>query len=725
MNRSARALPVSGALQARRTGFHSFRRPSQATVTARQGFLLMIVLVIGTILLLLGITLHFSMSRQNANLHWLANGEIAHFLADAGINSCIRSVREAVQSSGLLNQGSAVNPLVQLLTRPQPLADTSLMPFLKDTWNADLKAFAAEVDPTAGIKVEVWLRDFQQTETDQSSWVDPVAKRGYLSIEATGEYRGVRRTLTVKRQIRVGGCLPPVVSKFTLHVKNAGDGGDSRLNIIRNDYNGNLTDGPRPFICYNHATPDAPFEAKPYDPAGEADPQVFQKRGWIWLGNQRVRLNLTSGPGLFGEIFHYYEVKDPSRFQAVGFVTPIERLPAPFSSPQSLPRDNFQAGQMAEYTFGHSFIFDGFHDKSNRRDTDAMYEGNILSNAEKAAFGSKSSLLHLYGEGRPGFMSRTRVLGNVQVALPRFASLEITPSDSELQNRFKTQSPPPTYLLPSCPQNSFDPNRQIKDFLGRRFGGPVLINAMLFGTQYDEYKKFMSAIVELPYVTGYNAMQDYLSDPSKRQFPPKNQILAEDRGMIIELKRGTDTVYKGSIDAQRLDDVIEGRIQKVVPTITEFWKTYLDRSTGDLVLNGIVAIENPDKQNLILPPSDKASPLKVRGGGLILLEQGNVTLRGVQLLASSEALTIIAPAANSVRVTNAAPQQVNVVAPLAEFVSDDKLDWFGCLSVSSIQPNPRNPGGVIRFREAQDPTRPESLSFAKVHIDESDSFWHE
>jgi len=599
------------------------------------------------------------------------------------------------------------------------------MSYLKDTWNAELKAFAAEVDPTASIRVEVWLRDFRQTETDPAAWVDPVAKRGYLSIEATGEYRGVKRTLTVKRQIRVASCLPPLVSKFTLHVKNAGDGGEGKFNIIRNDYNGNLTDGPRPFICYNHATPDAPFEARPHDPAGEADAQVFEKRGWIWLGNQRVRLNLTSGPGLFGEIFHFYEVKDPSRFQAVGFVTPVDRLPAPFSSPQTLPRDNFQAGQMAEYTFGHSFIFDGFHDKSNRRDTEAMYEGSILSNAEKSAFGAKSSLLHLYGEARPGFMSRTRVLGNVQVALPRFASLDITPSDSDLRTRFSGQTPPPTYLLPSVPQSSFDPNRQIKDFLGRRFGGPVMINALLFGTQYEEYKKFMSGIIELPYVTGYNSMQDYHVDPTKRQFPPKHQILSEDRGLSLELKRGSDVVYKGSVDAQRLDDVVEGRVQKVVPTISEFWKTYLDRTSGELHLNGIVAIENPDRQNLILPPSDKSSPLKVRGGGLILLEQGNVTLRGVQLLSSSEALTIIAPEANSVRVVNAISQQVNVVAPMAEFVCDDKLDWFGTLSVSSIQANPRNPGGVLRFRETQDPTRPESLSFAKIHIDESDSFWHE
>ena len=54
-----------------------------------RGFTIMIALIIGTVLLVLSVVLYTFVSRQYTGMHIIVNGEIAHFLAETGINTTI------------------------------------------------------------------------------------------------------------------------------------------------------------------------------------------------------------------------------------------------------------------------------------------------------------------------------------------------------------------------------------------------------------------------------------------------------------------------------------------------------------------------------------------------------------------------------------------------------------------------------------------------------------
>jgi hypothetical protein len=698
----------------------------------RRGLVLPMVLVVGAILLMLGLTLFQFVGQQNANLHLLANAEVAHFMAEAGISSCIRSIREALSTAGITDGSNT--KLNALLTLPQPLPDTSLMPFLKDIWNEDLKKFSKEVDKTANIRVEVWLRGFESTETDPKAWVDPGAKQGWLSIEATGEYRGMKRVLSIKRKVWVGNTIPPLVSKFTLYVRKAGAGSPGQYNVVRNDYGGNVTDEAKPLMCFNHTTPEAIF---PFQPGAissilgdEKDPFVYQKRGWIWLGGGPVRLNITSGSGAFGEIFHFYDISTSNSFQAIKFRTPVTKLPPVFGSPQQLPGDdidpdNPQNLKYSTYSFGHNFVIEGFHDISDRKQHDAMYERDILSRPhELPRFGSKSSQFHLFGLAQKGFQSRTKVIGEVTAAFPRFASLEVKPEEPVMEQKFLDMKPPPLYLLPSLHGENYTSEYHLKDFLGRHFGGPILATGFFFADQAD-YAKYMSCIVEVPYIISYNSMQDTNAATGIRQFPPSSSTLTLDTGSNLILKNQVVTLYEGPVDNPRLLEVMSSRIQREIGTIQEFWDRYFDKKTQTLQLNEIVRIRNPQKQTFFLPPNTIAYPLKVAGGGLIMLEEGNLVLREVVMNDVSENLTVALVKGTSVQFETPKRNQVNIVAPNAELAPGFAANLFGSLCLHAVPPNSRSPGGNLYYREDQDPTQNGYFSFYKVRIDDKDTFWHE
>ncbi|HQB84087.1 MAG TPA: hypothetical protein PLR50_11365, partial [Candidatus Rifleibacterium sp.] len=379
----------------------------------QRGFAIMIALIIGTVLLILAVSLYSFVGHQHSGMQTIVNGEVAHFLAEAGINSSIGSVRAAITRN---LEGGAGKKLSELLLKPGEFSDICINDLLDPVWNRDLEAFAREVDKDASIRVDVWLRDFTPTETEVSNWADPVARQGFLVIEAVGSYKSSQRRIAVKRQVKVASIAPGPLGKFSLYVGDAARRNEDAFNLIRNDYRGMVTDGPRPLIVYNHATTDTPLE-----PGNIADilkeekmPDCWQRRGWVWLGGRRVRLNLCSGAGDLGEIFHFYDVSNPNVFSPIKFATPQSSLPPAFAGPLNLPWDKSNESiRQVSYSFGHSFVLDGFHDRSSRRETEAMYEGNVLSAGEKNHYSSKSSILHLFGDARKGFQSRTRIFGQV------------------------------------------------------------------------------------------------------------------------------------------------------------------------------------------------------------------------------------------------------------------------------------------------------------------------
>ncbi len=209
---------------------------------ARNGFAIMFALIIGTIMLILAVALFSFSGHQHSGIQNIVNGEIAHFLAEAGINSCIGTVREAISAG--FSGGATPSKLQELLLKPGIIKDICINDLLDDSWNTELKAFSREVDAKeAAISVDVWLRDFKLSETSPGRWNDPAAKEGWLTIEAKGSFKNSQRILTVRRKLKVGSILPGPLSKFTLHASNASRNGESAFNLIRNDYRGTVSDG--------------------------------------------------------------------------------------------------------------------------------------------------------------------------------------------------------------------------------------------------------------------------------------------------------------------------------------------------------------------------------------------------------------------------------------------------------------------------------------------------
>ncbi len=686
-----------------------------------RGFTIMVALIIGTVLLLLSVVLYTFVSRQYTGMHIIVNGEIAHFLAETGINTTIGSIRESIGNN--FSAGTrTIEKLKGIFLNSKSINNICINDILDDSWNNDLKKFSAEIDKTASIEVNVYLRDFKPIERNQSIWCDPKAVDGWLVIESVGKYKGATRKIMIKRGISVFNMVPGVMSKFTLYLNNS----TSDYNIIRNDYKGMITDGPQPIIVYNHATPEYPVE--PGNIADiekeEKDPEVWKKRGWIWLKGAKTRLNLCSGAGDLGEIYHFYDVSNPNVFSPVRLNTPVNSLPETFFNTLTIPWDkSSESIKNAHYRFWHSFILDCFHDRSQRMQIEAMYEGNILSNRERLTYGAKSSILHLFGDARKGYQSRTRVIGPVYSAFVRFANLEVKPEDPEVKEIFESQSPLPIYLLRSLPYDNYGKNIDITEFMGRKVGGPMLKTRMLF-KNYDEYSKLMSCIVEMPYAESYNSMQDVYDKKTDRVFPTAKKILDFDKEGESSISRDGNVYYKGKPAIEDSIKLIRQRVQDVVSTPADFWKKYLNEN-GELELNSVVLINNESKEDFIIPPVGMPQPLVVRGGGIILLEKGNISFRGISLADTSEILSVAAASDCRIRFESTITNMVDIIAPNAEVDYGSKFEVFGSLCAKNIYADHRFQGGVIRYREAQDPTKSSYDRFYKILIAQKDSYWNE
>lgn len=677
--------------------------------------------------MLLAVAMFSFISNQHAGIHAVVNGEIAHFLAEAGINRCVVEVRSSIASA--LTPNPTNKKLKELLLANAQIKDTNITRLLEGDWNRELESFAKEVDKTAAIEVEVWLRDLQPTETDAKQWADPIAKRGFVTIEATGRYKSGRRQLAIKRQISVTNLLPASMAKFTMFLADAGYNAENKYNIIKNDYKGMITDGPKPLIFYNHTTPDTPSAAAiGYNFADsireEASETAWQTRGWIWLGESRVRLNLSSGAGDLGEIFHFYDVTKPNDFSPIRFVTNANDLPEAFKSKVKMPWDRTATIiRSVLYDFNHSFVLEGFHDKSSRKSEKAMYEGDILSSADEKKYGSHSSILHLYGDARKGYQSRTKVFGKVNAAFIRFANLEVSPQEPDVESIYRAFSPPPLYLLRSLTENRYNNSVDIKEMGNRQVGGPLLKTGMLF-KDFSEYSQLMSKVVEQPYVYSYNSMQEVYNKTTERQFPPKQNILEPEIDSPIQLKRNEHLFFDGVPSINNALTVLTSRTHIQVDSIAQFWDQFINEN-GELELNAVVAIKNQDNLDFFLPPSNLPQPLKVAGGGVIILEQGNLALRGVLLSTANEALTVVVKTGTNVYFSNTLPNHVNIIAPEAQLAYGQKFTLFGNLCIKSMYVDKRFQGGNIFFRRETDPINPNFDTFYKVYVNSKDTYWNE
>lgn len=684
----------------------------------KSGFILAIVLVAGFFLVILATAIYFLTSSNRVNISRILNGEKAHLAAEAALSFAIADLRKEIIKIG---EGRANQNLLELLLQPGAIENKEITGYISFDKMDSLNRHFRQHDPDTSTAIKIYIEQLHLTETDPSRWNDPAVKKGLIKIEAKARCKGSERSISVIRSINVANILPGPLSKFTFFMKKNKENSQGQFNLIKNDYQGDNTNGPRPLILYNHRLPEHGADLNEIL-SEEKKIDIWQKRGWVSLSDSTTVLNLCSGAGKYGEVFQFYEIKNTLDFQPVKFETPKSDLPPKFSQTLTLPWDKaHQSIKMMDYNFSHHYVLDGFHDKSSRKNTNAMYEGNILSSDEMNRYGSASSILHLYGDTRLGYQSRTKVFGRVYSAFIRFANLEVEPTDSFLKSTLNSVSPPPVYLLPSKSPFEYTPALDITEFLNRTIGGPILKAGNLFNS-YKEYMNFMSRIIMQPYNTSYNIMQDVYNRTYPRTFPTRTSIVPDFPNRNITLSKNDFTYFSGIPSLEGTAELMKSRATHKVKTIADFKEKFFNNN-NDLELNEILIIENLENKTLYLPPDSTSGTMRVKAGGAIILERGQLVLGGIKMENPSDSLTLVKMSPGTIAFTSSSPVQANIIAPNSSLGYTSYFSLHGTLGIETVIPENNFRGGEICFNCDQDPTQEGYEKYYRIYLGKNDSYY--
>lgn len=264
-----------------------------------------ILAIVGALILVVAIStfmLQRVMRQRYLEAHRYTFGEIALHLAESGVNLSIERLRAQSLEPGspfyeaLVEQGfQEVNGYSDVLEAP--------------TLDA-----LAELLGDATVEVRVEFRNFQPFYQDMGLLgvrQDPREKYGELAVVSRATYRGVTRTLVAARQVKVVNVTAPVLSKFTLFLRERQG---QELNFLEYDRRrpeaGFSVDGApaRPLLVYNHAEQFPAVVDGRFDSLGT----IFEEYeadlgGLVFLGGDEPwKLNLVhgTGAGRYEELFH-------------------------------------------------------------------------------------------------------------------------------------------------------------------------------------------------------------------------------------------------------------------------------------------------------------------------------------------------------------------------------------------------------------------------------------
>ncbi|MBF0410021.1 MAG: hypothetical protein HQM10_21940 [Candidatus Riflebacteria bacterium] len=615
----------------------------------------------------------------------------ARFISECGIGLTVRAFRESVNNSD--------QSLVNLLMGTSSFGKVPFDPTNSEKWKYNIASIKT-IDPDASLKISAVLRNFVFIEKDSSMWNDPVAKRGILEIKSTGTVGTISHEISCERIVSVVSSIPPLASKFSLKLNNPLQRESGRFNVIENIENGIPTGEYKPLILLNHICPDNPvtFETTSSTPGKDA----WKSRGWVYMKNDTY-LQISSGNTENGEAFILHKKFDKE-------YGPVEYVLATITSDiiQSGTFTTASSAQQINYSFSPSYTFFGFDS--------ALYKDNetYLKSVDTKKYPPKSSFLRLFGEPQETRQSNTKVLGRVFAGFPRFSRLHASPVSGGQVFCF---------FLPYYLQTEYDMNMQLSD-PDPATDYPVMKYSDVFPGGYSAYSRQMCMIFEFPYSELYNMVAEGTPKAGKPTFPPE-QILSYDEGNNIELKRESDIIYQGSAANQAPNTILDQRIQQNLISCDQFWKKYskFDGTNFRLYLNSVVRITNPASEDFCIPPN--SSTLYIDGGGIIILDKGNVVVNGVKLQESKpfESLTVIAREARNITLEKNDFQHLNIIAPKADLKSFGKMNLYGFLEIGDIKPENAKEGGYIRFRETLDPTSASYKNFYKICISEDSNGW--
>ncbi len=340
--------------------------------------------IVGALVILVAIgvfSLNHVSRQQYLDAHRYTFGETALYLAESGLNV----TREYLKESAV-RPGTEIHALL-LESTSEELERISLpieAPFLKE--------LAGMIGQGATIEASVEFRGFRTlhpADGMRGLLGDPREKVGELSLVSRATYRGVTRALIEARPVRVVSVVAPVLSKFTLFVRERGEETPNLLSYDRLDPSKGfrLDDGPaRPVVLYHRRDQiPAVLDGKFYPLAEAVSGLVPDGAGMVYLGGRTpwfLHLVHGSGANAYEELFHLRRTR---------YLLPAELVPG------------------AESEIGITFGFYGGILTSPKLGSARAPAGTYRRPPDAEEADDRTSGLHLFGDTR--YVSPTVVLG--------------------------------------------------------------------------------------------------------------------------------------------------------------------------------------------------------------------------------------------------------------------------------------------------------------------------
>lgn len=465
---------------------------------------------------------------------------------------------------------------------------------------------------------------------------DPIEKYGEMQIISTASVGKSARRVRLTRGFKVFLAVHPVLSKFTLFVRESPP--NDQINCLVRGSTSDTFENGAPLLLQNHEAPHNAVDSTIHIPELPPIPQLARDSGWVFLNSPSASwtLHLSGSSGDTGE----YDDRVLLRFGQYGDPALKARVQGPPSNLYTLK------DMMRRYQ--------GLKAKFLVNTTSGPVEkpaSAILGIRYLCGDTPKASLLRPFGTGSR--LTPTLVFGPVFRTYIHYRLVQIDLMDTNTGNIIPFK---PT-VVPGFPNESSFADGINNPFVGdRSYAADIGIFCLVWGIEKNNFSaswaKYQPTSTELktdPYLDSLNYLylqskeSGTVSDPVPSSFsdPPPDIVTAIDqwepsggslpdslRAASGKINRGSVPVFEGQLGNIEGLKELQAKITVTFPTTADFASRCV--RDGKLRIPGIVYISQGDLS--------LSTPLKVEAGG-ILIVNGNISLKAG--IIASDPLTLI------------------------------------------------------------------------------------
>lgn len=503
---------------------------------------------------------------------------------------------------------------------------------------------------------------------------DPIEKYGEMQIVSTASVGKSARRVRVTRGFKVFLAVHPVLSKFTLFVRESPP--NDQINcLIRGASADNFENGA-PLLLQNHETSYNAVDSSIHIPVFPPIQDLARDSGWVFLNSPAASwtLHLSGSAGTTGE----YDDRVLLRFGQYSDPALKSRLQVP--APQVL-RDMLRRYQGMKARFL----------VNTRTGTTEKQVSDILGIRHLFGDTPKASLIRPFGTGSR--LSPTLVFGPVFRSYIQYRLIQVDLVDP---NSYPQRVVPfkPTVIPGFADQAAFE---NLFKNPPQNYSADVHTFALLFGinvtdpsSSWAKYKSMATELTTDPFLDSLNYLYvpeketGTVSDPVSTSFsePPSDIVSDIDqwepsggnlrdslRSAAGKVNRGSVPVFEGKLaDIEGLKE-LQQKITVTFPTPADFASRCV--RDGKLRIPGIVYITQGDL--------DFAAPLTVEAGGIIIVN-GSIGLKAG--IIASDPITLIST--RNITVETSSEIQARLVCLRGEFQARGGFRILGGLAAGKL-----------------------------------------